>query len=75
MDNLMPVMNGGQATQEIRQLGFSNPIIGVTGNIMENDVKNFLDMGATVVIGKPVTIEGLEKILFGKILFYNYLFN
>eukprot|EP00604_Paraphysomonas_vestita_P000418 CAMPEP_0174826082 /NCGR_PEP_ID=MMETSP1107-20130205/43482_1 /TAXON_ID=36770 /ORGANISM="Paraphysomonas vestita, Strain GFlagA" /LENGTH=393 /DNA_ID=CAMNT_0016058497 /DNA_START=519 /DNA_END=1700 /DNA_ORIENTATION=+ len=64
MDNLMPVMNGGQATQEIRQLGFSNPIIGVTGNIMENDVKNFLDMGATVVIGKPVTIEGLEKILF-----------
>ena len=66
MDNLMPVMNGGQATQLIRQLGYQNPIIGVTGNIMENDIKNFLDMGATLVIGKPVSMEGLEKILRGQ---------
>lgn len=66
MDNLMPVMNGGQAARLIRQFGYNNPIIGVTGNIMENDVQNFLEMGATIVIGKPVTIEGLEKNLLGK---------
>ncbi len=61
----MPVMNGGEATQIIRKMGYKNPVIGVTGNIMQNDIQNFLSMGATLVVGKPVSMENLEKLMIG----------
>ena len=35
MDNLMPVMNGVEATKQLRAHGFRNIIVGVTGNVME----------------------------------------
>ena len=63
MDNRMPGMNGMDATMEIRQLGYINPIVGVTGDVMDEDMKKFIEIGANGVLGKPVSNEDLQEAL------------
>ena len=63
MDNRMPVMNGMDATEEIRRLGYKNPIIGVTGDVMDEDMRKFLEKGADGVLGKPVQNEDFQEVL------------
>ena len=63
MDNIMPEMNGIEATKKLRENGYVNPIIGLTGNLLEEDVAEFLKNGANRVIGKPVNFNTL-KLLF-----------
>lgn len=63
MDNKMPVMNGLDATQEIRRLGFDMPIVGATGNIMDNEINEFKEKGANEVLGKPIKNEQIKDIL------------
>lgn len=44
MDSVMPRVSGEQATKIIKhKLGFSNPIIGVTGNILPSDTAGWSD--------------------------------
>jgi CheY-like chemotaxis protein len=38
-------------------------IIGVTGNVLDDDVKEYLEAGADMVIGKPLRMELLDKLL------------
>ena len=52
----MPGMSGPDATAAIRALGVTCPIIGVTGNTLDMDVKRFRDMGANEVFGKPFNV-------------------
>lgn len=59
----MPVMTGIEATESLRRLGYCGPIIGVTGNIMQEDVDQFLSVGATEVIGKPLKLEKLYELI------------
>ncbi len=56
MDFVMPVMDGPTATKEIRALGYTAPIFGVTGNCLDFDVKRFKDCGATEVFAKPFSV-------------------
>lgn len=63
MDNRMPVMNGMDATVEIRQLGYKNPIVGFTGDVLEEDMKKFIEKGVNFVLGKPVKNEDLQEVL------------
>ena len=63
MDNLMPVMNGMQAAKAMRLAGYPYIIAGVTGNVMEDDVAEYLDAGADTVFSKPVRVESLKKLL------------
>ncbi len=60
MDFVMPVMDGPTATYEIRALGFTAPIFGVTGNCLDFDIKRFKDCGATEVFPKPFLVEQFE---------------
>ena len=48
----MPVMCGPDATRQMRQAGYTNLVIGVTGNLMEDSFQKFIEMGA----GIPITI-------------------
>jgi len=63
MDFEMPVMNGPTATGHLRALGCDVPIIGVTGNLLPDDIKYFKAQGATDVIGKPVSIVKFESLM------------
>ena len=61
LDYEMPVMNGPNAAKEIRQtlLDEEINIIGVTGNVLPEDVSYFEKCGANAVLAKPVKINDL----------------
>ncbi len=67
MDFEMPKMNGPDATQALRDMGVTIPIIGVTGNVLPADKEYFLNHGANAVLHKPLNIEQLKA----EILKYN----
>ena len=60
MDSVMPIMDGPSATKAIRALGFTRPILGVTGNTLPEQVDDFLAHGADEVVGKPVRHQVLK---------------
>ena len=57
----MPRMRGTEAAQRIRELGYKGIIIGVTGNALPEDVKDFIDHGADAVIPKPFDIDVFKR--------------
>ena len=57
MDFVMPNMDGPTATKEIRALGYTAPIYGVTGNTLNSDVDYFLSKGANRVFAKPLNVD------------------
>lgn len=63
MDNVMIFMHGPEAAQMMRAAGFTGLIIGVTGNVMVEDVKHYIQSGADYVLGKPVNVSDLKQIL------------
>eukprot|EP01041_Mallomonas_annulata_P000687 gene687-1316_t len=63
MDNLMPVMNGVEATKALRREGYRHIIVGVTGNVLEDDIREYLAAGADFIIGKPLKKPSLDMIL------------
>jgi CheY-like chemotaxis protein len=64
MDYEMPVMNGPSATARLRELGCACLIVGVTGNVLSQDVEFFKEMGADAVLPKPIALESFERLLF-----------
>ena len=61
MDMQMPVMDGITATQEIRKdvRFYDLPIVAMTANVMEVDVKRCQEAGMNDHIGKPIDPEDL----------------
>lgn len=74
MDIQMPVMDGYQASKEIRSLENKDlaeiPIIALTANAFDEDKKEALANGMNAHIAKPLDVailyETLEKILKNK---------
>jgi len=60
MDFIMPVMDGPTATKHIRELGFTAPVLGVTGNGQDFDVAHFVASGANKVFTKPLDVQGFR---------------
>ncbi len=67
MDVQMPVMNGYEATKEIRAMRRKDtknlPIIAMTANAMEEDKEAALKSGMNAHIAKPLDIELLMNVL------------
>lgn len=62
MDIDMPVMDGLQATRMIRkELSSEVPIIALTANAYDSDVKASLDAGMTAHLSKPINKDTLFK--------------
>lgn len=62
MDYEMPTMNGPTAALEIRNNGSDAFLIGITGNMMAEDVAYFKSQGANAVLPKPFKISSLEEL-------------
>jgi CheY-like chemotaxis protein len=60
MDFEMPIMKGPDAARALRKLGFTCPIIGVTGNVLPADRDYFVASGADEVLTKPLYLEDLH---------------
>lgn len=60
MDMRMPVMDGLTATREIRKLDAAIPIIALTANAFEEDVRQCLQAGMNAHLSKPVDIDQLK---------------
>ncbi len=63
MDFEMPVMNGPTATGKLRELGCKCLIVGVTGNVLPDQVHTFKSQGADAVLPKPLVMEDLQYLL------------
>lgn len=61
MDIRMPVMNGIQATQKIRTISHSVPIIAVTAYSFYTEQQEAIQAGCNAVISKPYSLEKLKE--------------
>lgn len=67
MDIVMPVMNGLEATKEIRSLTRTDasviPIIAITANAFEEDIRNSMNAGMNAHLTKPLEMNQVIKTL------------
>lgn len=63
MDVKMPVMNGLEATQEIRKFDTKVPIIAVTANVLDFDKNMALASGCNEFVPKPITRKRLCEVV------------
>ena len=59
MDIQMPIMDGYEATKELRKLGNRTPIIAMTANAFSEDRKKAKDVGMDGYIAKPIDVNKL----------------
>jgi PAS domain S-box-containing protein len=67
MDQMMPEMDGPEATRRIREqekgTGWSVPIVAMTAMAMEGDRERCLALGMNDYVSKPVRFEQLDAVL------------
>lgn len=63
LDIQMPEKDGIQTYKELRVLGYKQPIIALTANVMEHDVDRYQQVGFDGYLSKPLNREKLLNIL------------
>ncbi|KAE8393002.1 hypothetical protein BDV23DRAFT_49358 [Aspergillus alliaceus] len=64
MDISMPVLDGLEATSQIRNMKIDVPIIALTGNALKGDAETYLAKGMNDYLGKPVHRNHLLQVLW-----------
>ena len=57
LDIQMPEMDGIQALEKLRDLGYTHPIYALTANAMSHEVAQYLDLGFAGHLKKPIERE------------------
>ena len=63
MDHMMPVMDGIEATKQLRELGYKAPIVALTANAVLGRKDLFMSSGFDEFVAKPIDIRELNLIL------------
>ena len=63
MDQMMPEMNGTEATAIIREMGYKNPIVALTANALVGQAEEYLRNGFDGFLSKPIQSAHLHSIL------------
>ncbi|WP_185843636.1 ATP-binding protein [Pseudoalteromonas luteoviolacea] len=63
MDIQMPHMDGLEALSLLRQAGYEGPIYALTANVMEHEIKYYLDNGFNGHLSKPLEKDKLIAVL------------
>lgn len=63
MDVNMPIMDGVQATKEIRSAGVDTPILAMTANALKGQAESYIAKGMNGYIAKPVDRKLLVELL------------
>ena len=63
MDHMMPDMDGIEVTRELRRLGYNEPIVALTANIVLDQAEVFLENGFSDFISKPIDAIRLGQCL------------
>jgi CheY-like chemotaxis protein len=63
MDVQMPVMDGIEATRQLRAEHFAPPIIALTANVMQGERERYLEVGMNDHLAKPIEPDKLWTML------------
>ena len=59
MDIRMPVMDGYQATREIREFDVETPIVALSANVFSDEIQNAFESGMDDFLEKPIVVPKL----------------
>ena len=59
----MPEMDGLEAARVLRSERYPNLIVGLTGQALDGDVREFLSAGADLVLPKPYEADTIRSLL------------
>ncbi|NMM41114.1 tetratricopeptide repeat protein [Pseudoalteromonas arctica] len=63
LDIQMPVMDGLSAFELLKKCGFNNPIFALTANAMSHEIANYIAMGFTGYLSKPIEKDAFYQAL------------
>ena len=63
MDIRMPVMDGYQATREIREFDVATPIVALSANVFADEIQNAFESGMDEFLEKPVVMNKMFSVL------------
>jgi CheY-like chemotaxis protein len=63
MDHMMPEMDGIEATEILRGMGYKRPIVALTANVVGGQSNAFLRHGFDDFVSKPINVQVLNTVL------------
>ena len=63
MDINMPVLDGLSTIKILRENNYKKTIVSLSANVIESDIKNYIEAGVNDTLNKPLVPDELDAIL------------
>ena len=63
MDHMMPGLDGIETTRQLRNSGYTGPIVALTANALVSNKETFMQSGFNEFLAKPIEIDELSRCL------------